>query len=98
MVEAPRNGSGFAAVYGFKSKLLCAPVITIESQHFPNGSPPRLTFYMDHEVNRLCDLCFSVGKGRLCVAAHDEIRKTRKGFLSTVRVDRGQRSGMTGVE
>ena len=92
MVEAPRSGNCFTAVDGFKPKLLCASVITIESQDFPNGSSPRLAFHMDHEVHGLCDLRFSVGKCGLSVAAHHEICKATKGLLGRVRVDCGQRS------
>jgi diguanylate cyclase (GGDEF)-like protein len=60
MSETLRNGGRFTAVDGFKSKLLCAPVIAIESQYFPNGSPSGLTFHVDYEVHSLCDFCFGM--------------------------------------
>jgi hypothetical protein len=53
---------------------------------------------MGHEVNGLSNLCFSVGKRRLIVAAHYEICKARKGLVGRVRMDRGQRSRMNGIE
>lgn len=95
MGKTPGNGNCFTAVNGFKSKLLRAPVVAIESQHFPNGSPSRLAFHMDYEVHGLCDFCFGIGEGRLRVTAHDEICKATKGFLGGVRVNCSQRSGMT---
>jgi hypothetical protein len=53
---------------------------------------------MRHEVNRLSDLCFSVGKRRLSVAAHYEICKATVCLAGRVRIDHGQRSRMNGIE
>src|SRR6185437_9348886 len=98
MAEAPRNGSCFTAVNGFKPKLFCASVIAIELQHFPNGSPTRLAFHMDNKIHGLCDLRLGVEKRSLSVAAHHEICKATKGLFRRVRMDRSQRSGMARVE
>ena len=49
------------------------PVIAVDCQDFANDSATWLTVDMDHEVDRLTDLGFGVGKCGLRMAAHYQI-------------------------
>src|SRR5580693_6409044 len=84
--------------YGFDEEPFCVPVIADHPQHFADDSATRLTFDMNHEIDRFSDLGFGVGKGGLSMIAHDQIGEAMESLFRGVGMDRRQRSGVPGIE
>jgi hypothetical protein len=73
-------------------------VIAAKRKHLADNAAAWLTFNMDDEIDRFCDLGFGIGEGALRVTAHHEIGETVKGFFRGVGVDRSHRTRMARVE
>src|ERR1700739_955250 len=81
-------GDGICAADHLIVEPLQGSVIAVQAKDFADDAPAPLTRHMDDKIDRLSDLGFDVGKGRLRMAAQDEIRKAAKRLCGGVSMDR----------
>ena len=68
-------------------ELLRAAVVVVQSKNFADHAAARFALHMDDVIDGLADLRFDVLKGRLCVAAENEIGKAAQRLCRGVGVD-----------
>ena len=84
--------------YGFDQEAFRVPVVADHPEHFAYDAAARLTLDMSPKIDGLSDLCFGVGEGGLRMIADNQIGEAMEGLFRGVGMDRGQRSGVAGIE
>ena len=91
-------GCALRVVKQLEIELLGAAVVAIQFEDFADDAASRLPFDLDDQIDSLSDLGFDILKGRLGVAAKNEIGKAAERLYRRVRVNGGERSGVSGIE
>jgi hypothetical protein len=73
-------------------------IVAVDFEDFGNESPARPSFDMNHDVDRIADVRFNGAVRQLNAALQNATREPRQALLGGTGVNRGQRSGVAGVE